>query len=429
MKAQKLGLVLGMNMAVACLVLQGCKANRHGRDLPPPEVTTIDQPVDQPVDQPTQQPVVTEIETDAPTPSVAGAVPQNETMPTSPKTRTVGKLPPPAKPVVSNAPATPSNAPAVASNTPATPSNAPAVSAVPAATTIHTVKKGELLSGISKKYNVKISAIVASNPGLNPDRIRIGQKLTIPGSVSAPKSDVMLASAPASAGVAPAASNITAPVKVKPAFKPYTGSTKEYVVKGGDSLGKIALASGISIRALKELNGLTKDNVRVGQKLKVPAEKVVKETKDAKVAKDAKPAKDVKPAAKDAKDAKATSDVKDAKDAKPASEATETPAAAPAPAPAADAATPAPTVTEAPKDAAPAAPAADAAPAAEPAAPDPEPAGATYTVKEGDDIVSISIAWGISPSQLMNANDLKDNEPLKPGTVLKLPPNARQTVQ
>ena len=55
--------------------------------------------------------------------------------------------------------------------------------------------------------------------------------------------------------------------------------------------------------------------------------------------------------------------------------------------------------------------------------------GYEYVVKEGDDIVSISIAWGISPSQLMNANDLKDNEQLKPGQVLKLPPNARQTVQ
>ena len=58
-----------------------------------------------------------------------------------------------------------------------------------------------------------------------------------------------------------------------------------------------------------------------------------------------------------------------------------------------------------------------------------EPAANTYIVKEGDDIVSISIAWGISPSQLMNANDLKENEPLKPGQVLKLPPNARQTAQ
>ena len=29
----------------------------------------------------------------------------------------------------------------------------------------------------------------------------------------------------------------------------------------------------------------------------------------------------------------------------------------------------------------------------------------------------------------MNANDLKENEPLKPGQELKLPPNARQTVQ
>ena len=39
MKVQKLGLVLGMNMAAACLVLQGCKATRPGTDnLPPPVV-------------------------------------------------------------------------------------------------------------------------------------------------------------------------------------------------------------------------------------------------------------------------------------------------------------------------------------------------------------------------------------------------------
>ena len=401
MKAQKLGMVLGMNMAVACLVLQGCKANKPGRELPPPEVTTVDQPVDQPA-----QPVVTEIETDTPAPSVPGAVPRQETMPT---TRTVGKLPPPAKPAtkkkVAAAPATSTASTSAASAT---------IGSAPVATTVHTVKKGEFLSGISKKYNVKMSAIVAANPGINPDRIRIGQKINIPGSVSAPKSDMMLASAPAPAGVTPVAANTTAPVKVKPAFKPYGGPTKEYVVKGGDSLGKIALASGISIRALKELNGLKKDNVRVGQKLKVPAEKVVSE-KQVSAKSDAKKTESVADAAKKDSSAPAVTEKKDA--AAPAPKAETKPAEDAAAKPAADADAAAPVATEAAKDEAPVA----SAPVAD--------AGNTYTVKEGDDIVSISIAWGISPSQLMNANDIKDNESLKPGTVLKLPPNARQTVQ
>ena len=386
MKAQKLGLVLGMNMAVACLVMQGCKAVKPEKALPPPEVT--------PVEQPASQPVVTEIET-TPAPSVPGAVPQTEQVPPSPPPRTVGKLPPPPPPAATKKPVTPPPAAPAAT--------APAADA--AAPMVHTVKRGEQLWSISKKYNVKMSSIVAANPGLNPDRIRIGQKLNIPG-VAAPKSDVMLAAAPApAAGAAPAAANIAAPVKVKPAFKSYTGPTKEYVVKGGDSLGKIALASGISIRALKELNGLTKDNVRVGQKLKVPAEKVVAEKPAA--AKPEAPAAEKKEAAPapEKKDAAAAASVEEKKPAEP-------------------------TVPAAEAAAAEAAPAAEAVPAAaaEPA-PAPEPAGNTYTVKEGDDIVSISIAWGISPSQLMNANDLKDNEPLKPGTVLKLPPNARQTVQ
>ena len=387
MKAQKLGLVLGMNMAVACLVLQGCKANRTGKELPPPEVMTIDRPAG----QPTQEPTVAEIKTTPPAPSATVPAPRHETMPPAPTTRTVKALPPPARPAEAKRPAV-------------------ASASAPAAVTVHTVKKGDLLSSISRTYNVKMSASVAANPGINPDRIRIGQKLNIPGSAAAPKSDVMLASAPAPAGVAPVAANTVAPVKVKPAFKPYAGPVKEYVVKGGDSLGKIALASGITIRALKELNGLKKDNVRVGQKLKVPAEKVAKE---AKAAKDVKAAK----AAEEVKDVKEAKKDKDAKDAKPVGEAAEAPVAAPAPD--ADAAKPAPTTAEDSKEA--------AAPA-EPA-PATAPAGNTYTVKEGDDIVSISIAWGISPSQLMNANDLKDNEPLKPGTVLKLPPNAHQTVQ
>ena len=36
MKAQKLGLFLGMNMAVACMVMQGCKAVKPGQGAQSP---------------------------------------------------------------------------------------------------------------------------------------------------------------------------------------------------------------------------------------------------------------------------------------------------------------------------------------------------------------------------------------------------------
>ena len=74
-------------------------------------------------------------------------------------------------------------------------------------------------------------------------------------------------------------------------------------------------------------------------------------------------------------------------------------------------------------------PSADTA-ASQPAAPAPAAASTpapqqpatleTHTVKEGEDVVSIAISYGVSPSALMDANDLKSSE-VKPGDVLKIP--------
>lgn len=52
--------------------------------------------------------------------------------------------------------------------------------------------------------------------------------------------------------------------------KSFDPSTKNYRVKAGDSLEKIARANGTTIKAIKELNNLANDKIVVGQTLKMP---------------------------------------------------------------------------------------------------------------------------------------------------------------
>lgn len=47
-------------------------------------------------------------------------------------------------------------------------------------TRTHTVRPGETLALIARKYGVKLSALMAANPRLDPRRLRIGQTLAIP---------------------------------------------------------------------------------------------------------------------------------------------------------------------------------------------------------------------------------------------------------
>ena len=477
MKVQKLGLVLGINMVAACMVMQGCKATKSGRDVPPPAsetdgvITVISRPEQKPVAGPAEpadvpeQPITSEGVVSTPAPKTVAPPP-----PPPPSSVAKVKPLPPTPHAAKPTPAKPAKS-SVATVKPLPPkpakSAAAAKTAAPAAASEeYVVKPGDSLFLISKRTNYKQSAILAANPGLNADRIRIGQKIKLPGAapvaaaaaVAAAPADakdagkkaetvakadgkkadakVMAASAAAPTPDA-AAANTKAPVKTKSAFAAYEGPTKEYTVVSGDSLGKIALESGISIRALKKLNGLTKDNLRVGQKLKIPAEKQIAAPKTAVVPPAPKAAADEKKAAvgekkaaasaktavetKDAKKKDAAAEQKpavDAKDAKKPAEAAK-PAETAKPTEVAKPAEPSPVADEKPaeavKPAEPAPVAAEAAPAT----------GLTYTVKEGDDLVSIAIAYGISPSALMDANDLKVTDEVKPGQVLKLPANAK----
>ena len=101
----------------------------------------------------------------------------------------------------------------------------------------YTVVAGDTLSGIAQRYNTTWQALQAMNGLANPNLIRVGQVLTVPGSGAA----------------APAAS-----------------PQQTYTVKSGDTLGKIAAKFGTSWQRLQQLNAIPNANlIYPGQVLKI----------------------------------------------------------------------------------------------------------------------------------------------------------------
>lgn len=263
--------------------------------------------------------------------------------------------------------------------------------------TIYVVQNGDYLAKISKKFNVTIASIKRLNPSIKKDVVRVGQKLKLPGKV-----DVGVQSVPVAAPAATATATATVAKKsAKKSFTPYAGATKEYVVKNGDTLGSIAYGNGITIRQLKELNGLSSDALKIGQKLKVPAEKVVKANTAKKAAetKVEKKAAEAAPAAAPAEEKKVEAAAAPAAEVKPAE--TAAPDAAPA------ATETAPVEEKKVESAAPA-------------------ASTTYVVQEGDDMTGVSIRWGVSAAQIREINNLAEGDQLVPGQIIKLPADAQQ---
>lgn len=57
---------------------------------------------------------------------------------------------------------------------------APAGGSTPGAPRVYIVQRGDTLSGIARKFNTTVAALVAANQIVNPSLIRVGQKLIIP---------------------------------------------------------------------------------------------------------------------------------------------------------------------------------------------------------------------------------------------------------
>jgi LysM repeat protein len=118
--------------------------------------------------------------------------------------------------------------------------------ATTSALTEHTIMKGDTFAVLAKKYGVTTKAMETANPGVNPTRLKIGQKIKIPAAKQAANGT--------------AATNGSAS----------TEGQKIYVVKSGDNLMKIAKTYGVTAKQLRSYNNLTTDAIKVGQKLKIP---------------------------------------------------------------------------------------------------------------------------------------------------------------
>ena len=127
----------------------------------------------------------------------------------------------------------------------------PPIVATPSAQT-YTIAAGDTLTTIAKKFpGVTIKAILDANPGIEPTRLQVGKVIHIP------------------APTAPA--NTITPVTPTQGAAAAAEGEQIYTVQSGDNLTKIADKFKTSVRALRSANNLTTDQIKVGQKLKIPA--------------------------------------------------------------------------------------------------------------------------------------------------------------
>ncbi len=120
----------------------------------------------------------------------------------------------------------------------------------------YTVVKGDSFYKIAKANGVSIKALADANPGVDSSKLKVGQALQIPVGVE-----------PSTARRASAAAHASATASHSPS---------RYVVKAGDTLGRIARAHRTTVQALKAANGLTSDRIVVGHSLKMPEPRAAK---------------------------------------------------------------------------------------------------------------------------------------------------------
>ncbi len=235
----------------------------------------------------------------------------------------------------------------------------------------YVVAKGDSLSTIAKRFGVSARELADLNQIKDFNKIRLGQKLILPAYAHAVKPLPVADHKPPAGPKAPAVAPLT------------VGAGGAYVVQPGDALEKIARKQGTTVKALREANKLSGDTIRVGQKLVIPGASAAAPTM-------------------------ATAPVTPA--------VPQVPAVAPVAPPVGTVGdVPAPVVT---------ATEIVAVEEVSMAKPLPPEKAFQYTVAEEDTLGSVAMTFAVLKEDIMKANNLTEDVPLKPGQKLVIPLSA-----
>ena len=159
---------------------------------------------------------------------------------------------------------------------------------------VYTIQAGDTLFRLAQTYNTTVNAIIAINPGINPNALQVGQRICIPGepTVTCPtgsisytiqRGDTLFALAQRfnttvsailalNPGLDPNVLQVGQIICIPGAAPPTcpAGSTP-YVIRSGDTLFTIAQRFGTTVSAILALNpGLDPNALRIGQTICLP---------------------------------------------------------------------------------------------------------------------------------------------------------------
>jgi len=146
----------------------------------------------------------------------------------------------------------------------------PVLTPVTGASSEYVIKKGDLLVNVAKANRTTVAEILKLNPGLNPNRLSVNQKIKLPAPGTGLRSSTpTMPVTPTTPTTRPVTTATT-----RPTASGQPGGT--YVVKKGDDLRKIALAvygdKNMWEKIYRANRGTIKDpdTIRVGMTLKLP---------------------------------------------------------------------------------------------------------------------------------------------------------------
>ena len=108
----------------------------------------------------------------------------------------------------------------------------------PAGTQPYIIRAGDTFYVLAQRFNTTVAAIMAANPGIDPNRLQIGQQICMPGA---------------------------------PGPGPCPGG-RSYTIRSGDTLYTIARRFNVTVAAIMAANpGIDPMSLRVGQIICIPA--------------------------------------------------------------------------------------------------------------------------------------------------------------